>query len=150
MCPRCCGPYIVPPWLFEQWPAQGCRPHSLLPKMLEVVGEWPAEGCWPHRSSTGKRKVVGGRAGSEPGPYKKAGRIGHHPRRYRPGAKRGKRRKSLRLPIKFADRPSIEAESSRNHQKVFFSFGPCTARFLFFCAQKKRKWGVHLPSHRHG
>ena len=26
---------------------------------------------------------------------------------------------------------------------VFFSFGPCTARFLFFCAQKKRKWGVH-------
>ena len=35
---------------------------------------------------------------------------------------------------------------SRKDQKVFFSFGPCTARFLFFCAQKKRKWGVHCPA----
>ena len=25
---------------------------------------------------------------------------------------------------------------------VFFSFGPCTARFLFFSGEKKRKWGV--------
>jgi hypothetical protein len=25
---------------------------------------------------------------------------------------------------------------------VFFSFGPSTARFLFFFAEKKRKWGV--------
>jgi hypothetical protein len=25
---------------------------------------------------------------------------------------------------------------------VFFSFGPSTARFLFFSAEKKRKWGV--------
>ena len=33
---------------------------------------------------------------------------------------------------------------------VFFSFGPCTARFLFFCAQKKRKWGVQWTSHPHG
>ena len=30
----------------------------------------------------------------------------------------------------------------------FFSFGPCTARFLFFFWKKKRKWGVHWTSHR--
>ena len=28
----------------------------------------------------------------------------------------------------------------------FFSFGPCTARFLFFFWKKKRKWGVHCPA----
>ncbi len=27
---------------------------------------------------------------------------------------------------------------------VFFSFGPSTARFLFFFAKKKRKWGVEM------
>ena len=32
----------------------------------------------------------------------------------------------------------------------FFSFGPCTARFLFFFWKKKRKWGVQRTSHLHG
>ena len=44
------------------------------------------------------------------------------PARYKSGAKRGKRRKSLRLPIKSAARPSIEAKGFRKLQKVFFSF----------------------------
>ena len=41
---------------------------------------------------------------------------------------------------------SMNGMHSRKDQKVCFSFGPCTARFLFFCAQKKRKWGVHCPA----
>ena len=32
--------------------------------------------------------------------------------------------------------------------KAVFSFGPCTARFLFHLVEKKM--GVHLPSHQHG
>ena len=32
----------------------------------------------------------------------------------------------------------------------FFSFGPCTARFLIFFWKKKRKWGVQRTSHLHG
>ena len=68
--------------------------------------------------------------------------------RYRPCAERGKRRTSLRPRIKFALFPSIEAKDLRKLQKVFFSFGSCTARFLFFCVQKKRKWGgaMNQPS----
>ena len=31
----------------------------------------------------------------------------------------------------------------RAPQAFFFSFGPCTARFLNFFAKKMRKWGVH-------
>ena len=38
--------------------------------------------------------------------------------------------------------PFNRSERLPQAPKVFFSFGPCTARFLFFCAQKKRKWGV--------
>ena len=60
------------------------------------------------------------------------------PARHWPCAKRGKRRKSLCPRIKFALSPSIEVKGFRKLQKVFFSFGPCTARFLFFCAQKRR------------
>ncbi len=33
-------------------------------------------------------------------------------------------------------------------RSFFFSFGPCTARFLVFFWKKKRKWGVHCTSHR--
>ena len=32
--------------------------------------------------------------------------------------------------------------------KAAFSFGPCTARFLF--RKTEKKMGVHLPSHQHG
>ena len=32
----------------------------------------------------------------------------------------------------------------------FFSFGPCTARFLVFFWKKTRKWGVQRTSHLHG
>ena len=33
-------------------------------------------------------------------------------------------------------------------QKAFFSFGPCTARFLF--GKTEKKMGGALPSHQHG
>ena len=37
---------------------------------------------------------------------------------------------------------------SRAAPRIFFSFGPCTARFLFFCAAEKEKMGgaLHQPS----
>ena len=48
------------------------------------------------------------------------------------------------LPV---DRGTIQ-QISTSLTSVFFSFGPSTARFLFFFAKKKRKWGVELPSRR--
>jgi len=56
------------------------------------------------------------RAGTEPGPYKKTGRIGHHPKRYQPGAKRGKRRTSLRLRTKTT--PLADANAGERPRKV--------------------------------
>ena len=44
-----------------------------------------------------------------------------------------------------ASRPTV-----RIPYYFFFSFGPCTARFLFFFWKKKRKWGVQCTSHLHG
>ncbi len=49
-----------------------------------------------------------------------------------------------RISAKFDPRGQILAAG------VFFSFGPRTARFLFFFAKKKRKWGVHLHQPSHG
>ncbi|MCI8573081.1 MAG: hypothetical protein HFF89_01480 [Oscillibacter sp.] len=39
---------------------------------------------------------------------------------------------------------STNPKFSTNLINVFFSFGPSTARFLFFFAKKKRKWGVEM------
>ena len=39
---------------------------------------------------------------------------------------------------------SVKPKFSTNLISVFFSFGPSTARFLFFSAEKKRKWGVEV------
>jgi hypothetical protein len=39
---------------------------------------------------------------------------------------------------------SVKPKFSTNLISVFFSFGPSTARFLFFSAEKKRKWGVGM------
>ena len=64
--------------------------------MLEVEGGWPAEAAGPTGVLPENRRLLEGRAGSEPGPYKKIGRIGHHLTWTQPGAKRGKRRTSLR------------------------------------------------------
>jgi hypothetical protein len=38
--------------------------------------------------------------------------------------------------------PVIQARPRIVSPYFFFSFGPCTARFLFFFWKKKRKWGV--------
>jgi hypothetical protein len=39
---------------------------------------------------------------------------------------------------------STKRKFSTSLISVFFSFGPSTARFLFFFAKKKRKWGVEM------
>ncbi len=75
-----------------------------------------------------------------------AGRQTLFPARSRPCAKRGKRRKSLRPPGKFAVCFSIEAVCFRKLQKVFFSFGPCTARFLFSAQPKRENGGCNEPA----
>ena len=71
------------------------------------------------------------RASHYPVPFGKdssstGGRTAVLPTRTQPGAKRGKRRKSLRPRGKFAVCSSLEAVCFRKLQKVFFSFGPCT------------------------
>ena len=38
------------------------------------------------------------------------------------------------------------APAAKFRPSVFFSFGPCTARFLFFCAQKKENGGCICPA----
>ncbi len=168
----------------------------------EVPGCWGRGMAWSGDRAPQifcrKRQGIGRRAGSEPGPYrvfrrkcrgywvgmagrgllapqlcrKKAGKIGHHLTWTQPGAKRGKRRKSLRPRTKTtslaaanaAERPrkvrcqahpaedwqvlwALVQTSPRNlgefdpcgqiRPQRLFSFGPCTARFLF-SAQPKR------------
>ena len=44
--------------------------------------------------------------------------------------------------------PVIQPRPRIVPHSFFFSFGPCTARFLFFFWKKKRKWGVQCTSHR--
>ncbi len=53
------------------------------------------------------------------------------------------RGKSFRLRRSFS-----RVSTSPAGRYFFFSFGPCTARFLIFFWKKKRKWGVHCTSHR--
>ena len=101
-------------------PQRGTLPQLQLPSRLFGIFDarppapLPALRAWPGTFGQDSRPTAG-----------------KHPlfsARSQPGAKRGKRRKSLRPRIKSAERPSIEAKNFRNHQKVFFSFGPCTAR----------------------
>ena len=48
-----------------------------------------------------------------------------------------------------ADPPTATLHArAKLRPKAVFSFGPCTARFLFHLVEKKM--GVHLPSHQHG
>ena len=78
-----------------------------------------------------------------------SGRTVVFPARNGPGAKRGKRRKSLRPTIRFPAHPSIEAKRSREAKRLF-SFGPCTARFLFSTRGEKKMGGASAPAPARG
>ena len=131
--------------------------------------EWPAEAAGPTGVLPENRRLLEGRAGAEPGPYKKTGRIGHYPTWAQPGAKRGKRRKSLRPRTKTAslavanaaERPrkvrcqahpaeewqdlwALVQTSPRNSAPAPFLFWTVHGLFSLFGATEKRKQAVQI------
>ena len=159
--------------------------------------EWPGQGTGPHKSSAGSARGSEGGPGQSPAPTgcsagsaggigggmagrgllapqlcrKMAGKIGHHLAWTQPGAKRGKRRKSLRPRTKTtslaaanaAERPrkvrcqahpaeewqdlwALVQTSPRNSAPAPFLFWTVHGPFSLFGATEKRKWGVHCPA----
>ncbi len=97
-------------------------------------------GPGPTRCSAEKQKVVGGRAGSEPGPYKKAGRTRRHP--HGPSQARSAGRE---------ERPCVHASSLQTAfnqsetlpqaPKSLFLFWTVHGPFSLFLRSEKEKMG---------
>ena len=142
--------------------AADSRPYSPPRGSLEVAGEWPGQGSGPYgvRSSEDRRfrerpasaearKEKQDRSSTSQQPLSEVSSRGE---KLLQGTRSGARRQEPpSLHPNQAGTTPAHGETWPHGQvlaQAFFSFGPCTARFLF--GKTKKKMGGALPGHHHG
>ena len=127
-----------------EWPDQGVRPHkesACSYPGISISGCCTSRRAVPRSISGPQRSTASAAAERGESPFSK--HQNPRPRKWPDQGVRPHKYPPLKNQSHFAG-----CSTDRRSNYFFFSFGPCTARFLFFFWKKKRKWGVQWTIHR--